>query len=117
MIFFLLLIGAVSALHKEAAVLQSALSNPAVFTKLFSEYAVDQDRHYLKAEKRLRAGLFRNTLREVVQHNAENEDWEMELNKFADMTEEEKASYTGFNASEALQSIDADEDILPQYVS
>ena len=54
---------------------------------------------------------------QVVQHNAENEDWEMELNMFADMTEEEKASYTGFNASQTLESIDAAEEEVLQYVS
>ena len=65
MIFIVLLVGAVSALHEEPGLLQSALSNPAVFTKLFSEYAVEQDRHYLAQERRLRAGLFRQTLKEV----------------------------------------------------
>jgi hypothetical protein len=41
----------------------------------------------------------------------------MELNMFADMTEEEKASYTGFNASQTLESIDAAEEEVLQYVS
>ena len=41
----------------------------------------------------------------------------MELNMFADMTEEEKASYTGFNATEALANIDVEEEVFPQYVS
>ena len=62
MIFFVLLIAAASA---APGLLQSALSNPAVFTKLFSEYGVAQDRHYLAQERRLRAGLFRQTLKEV----------------------------------------------------
>ena len=117
MIIFILLLGATSALHKEAGPLLSALSNPAEFTKLFSEYAADQDRHYLAKERRLRAGLFRNSLREVLEHNAQNEDWEMELNMFADMTEEEKASYTGFNATAALENLDVEEEVYPQFVS
>ena len=117
MIFFILLLGATAALHKEAGVLQSALSNPAEFTKLFSEYAADQDRHYLAKERRLRAGLFRDSLREVLEHNVQNEDWEMELNRFADMTEEEKAAYTGFNATAAFENLEPEEEVVPQYFS
>ncbi|XP_063686286.1 uncharacterized protein LOC134820032 [Bolinopsis microptera] len=118
MIFFVLLIGAASA--AAPGLLQSALSNPAVFTKLFSEYGVAQDRHYLAQERRLRAGLFRQTLKEVVEHNGvgDREDWVMELNMFADMTEEEKAGYTGFNASQAFESLgDVEEAVVPQYLS
>ena len=55
---------------------------------------------------------------QVVEHNDVDEDWEMELNMFADMTEEEKSGYTGFNASQALESLgDVEDAVFPQYLS
>lgn len=117
MIFLAVLLGAVSCLEQPTGLLQSALTNPAVFTALFSEYESGQDRHYLSSERRLRAGIFRQSLKEVVAHNAAGDDWAAELNMFSDMTQEEKASYTGFNASEVVDSVNAVEDVAPAFLA
>ena len=79
---------------------------------------VEQDRHYPATERRLRAGLFRQNLKEVLEHNsAPDNDWVQEMNMFADMTEEEKRGYTGFNASQVTEDIEAVEVNYPQYIS
>eukprot|EP00116_Pleurobrachia_bachei_P002096 sb/3462358/ len=112
MIFFTLLIGVSTALNAAPEVLQSALSNPTAFRALFSEYQAAEGRNYVGGEQRLRASIFRANIQEIAAHDAEEAGWSQELNMFADMTEEEKASYTGFNAS-AMVSDNADEEVLP----
>lgn len=55
---------------------------------------------------------------QVLDHNAKHEGWEMELNMFADMTEEEKNSYTGLNVSQVLESMGpVEEETFPQFLS
>jgi len=114
MIFFTLLIGvSAAALNCGPGELQSALSNPEAFRSLFSAYQAAEGRHYAKGEMRLRASIFRSNMQAVAAHDAETAGWAQELNMFADMTEEEKASYTGFNSS--IMEENADYDIMPQW--
>ena len=114
MIFFTLLIGASTALNAAPEVLQSALSNPTAFRALFSEYQAAEGRNYVGGEQRLRASIFRSNIQEIAAHDSESTGWTQELNMFADMTEEEKASYTGFNASALDLEEFADEEVLPR---
>jgi len=113
MIFFTLLIGVSTALNAAPDVLQSALSNPTAFRALFSEYQAAEGRNYVGGEQRLRASIFRANIQAIAAHDAEEEGWAQELNMFADMTEEEKASYTGFNASAIEEN--ADVEVMPQW--
>merc|ERR1719342_1886253 len=119
MIFFTLLIGVSTALNCGPGrgcgpgELQSALSNPEAFRSLFSAYQAAEGRNYVKGEMRLRASIFRSNMQAVAAHDAETAGWAQELNMFADMTEEEKASYTGFNSS--IMEENADYDVMPQW--
>ena len=114
MIFFTLLIGVTTAaLNCGPGELESALSNPEAFRSLFSAYQTAEGRHYTKGEMRLRASIFRSNMQAVAAHDAETAGWAQELNMFADMTEEEKASYTGFNSS--IMEENADYDVMPQW--
>merc|ERR1712113_96614 len=85
----------------------SALRSPAVLQALYSEFRGDAP--LSRTEARMRLGLFRKSLEEIAEHNSGNSAWEMGINQFADMSDEEMYSWTGSNMSMAY-----DEDI-PEY--
>lgn len=101
---FLVLIAVACAAPMEDMVLQGALQSPQAFANLFTSFEKEQGRQYSGAEKKLRANLFRRNIREVVSHNSHDTTWKSGVNFFADMTEEEKASYTGANMTMAMKS-------------
>ena len=104
-------IGAVSAIYEPQGVLKSALSNPESFRKLFSAYQTDEGRHYTPTEGRLRARNFRRSVQMVFDHNAKDSSFELELNMFSDLSEEEKKMYMGFNLTAQIG-----EDAVEEYV-
>lgn len=75
----------------------SALTSPRALQKLYSEFSDEQGRDYNRADQRVRLGLFRKNLQEIAEHNSHDDSWEMGINMFSDMTEDEKYSYTGAN--------------------
>jgi len=83
-----------AALYSDLAV-SSALQNPGLLLGLYQRYSVKEG----KAKSPQRLSLFRNTLKKVAEGNAKHSTWSLGLNKFADMTLEEKRSYLGLNAS------------------
>lgn len=96
MLFLILLVGVAFGAPN---VLQNALQSPKAFVKLMADYDAEFGKKYEGAEAKMRMGLFRKTLRKVVQHNGVPADYEEGLNQFSDMTQEEKMSYTGMNMS------------------
>jgi len=100
---FLVLLTVAYAAPMSDKVLQGALQSPQAFANLFSSFEKLQGRNYVGAEKKLRANLFRRNVREVVSHNSHDESWEAGINFFADMTDEEKFSYTGANITMQLE--------------
>jgi len=78
------------------------------FLELKAEEDADFDSPTLgnsEKETNMRFGLLQKCAKKVKKHNAENDDFEEELNKFSIMTVEEKASYTGLkpNQTELLK--------------
>merc|ERR1719171_1262094 len=103
LIIVLAFVGSLSALDQAPAVLKSALSNPDEFRNLFTAYERQEGRVYFGAEKNLRARIFRRHVKEVVDHNAADDGWTMELNFFSDMTDEERRAYTGANLTDTAE--------------
>ncbi|KAL5262145.1 hypothetical protein ACHWQZ_G007742 [Mnemiopsis leidyi] len=111
MFLFLVALIAAAAASVDDIRITSALMSPQALQKLYSDYSGEQGRTFNRAEQRVRLGLFRKTLQTIAEHNSRDESWQMGLNQFSDMTEEEMYSYTGANFTESLP-----EDV-PEYVA
>jgi len=95
MILFL----ATLALASAADPLRAALQSPEGMAQLFTQFEAEQGRVYDNNEAKLRFRLFRKSVKEVVETNEQDLGWTAGLNFFADLTEDEKKQYLGFNAS------------------
>merc|ERR1711973_84501 len=95
MIFLL----ATLALASAADPLRAALQSPEGMAQLFTQFEAEQGRVYDYNEAKLRFRLFRKSVKEVVETNEQDLGWTAGLNFFADLTEDEKKQYLGFNAS------------------
>ena len=108
MILLLTLLASCAA-FRSSNELHNALTSPAALKNLFSEFLTTENRHYVGQELRMRLGIFRKNLREIVEHNEQTDtpSWTMEVNMFTDMTDEERAAYTGANLTLASEDIPA----------
>merc|ERR1711973_428050 len=95
MIFLL----ATLALASAADPLRAALQSPEGMAQLFTQFEAEQGRVYDNNEAKLRFRLFRKSVKEVGETNEQDVGWTAGLNFFADLTEDEKKQYLGFNAS------------------
>jgi KDEL-tailed cysteine endopeptidase len=69
------------------------------YTKKFKKF------YYTSEEKQARFGLFSNAYKLINQHNMDlTRTFDMEINQFADMTEEEYHSYFALNRRRAIES-------------
>jgi len=75
--------------------LQGALSSPVKMAALFSSYQVQNNKHYVGKEAKLRLRLFQQNIRYVEGQNSQGLSWSSGLNKFSDKTESERAAYLG----------------------
>ncbi|XP_063684570.1 digestive cysteine proteinase 1-like [Bolinopsis microptera] len=113
MFAYLALLVAIATVHgydRTDVRITSALMSPHALQKLYSDYSQEQGRKLNRAEQRVRLGLFRKTLQTVAEHNSHDESWQMGLNQFSDMTEEEMYGYTGANFTQELG------DDVPEYM-
>ena len=79
----------------------AALENPGQLLNLYQEFSVNEG----KAKTPKRLSLFRSTLRKINEGNKKHPGWTMGLNKFADMTQEEKRNYLGLNTTSLHRSV------------
>ncbi|XP_063691223.1 digestive cysteine proteinase 3-like [Bolinopsis microptera] len=98
-LFFLFLAGA--ALAKESP-LKAILRSPVETLKLYNSFKGEQQLSFQAAEDRMRFRLFRKSAEFVAEENSvEGETAEFALNFFSALTESEKQSWLGFNATGA----------------
>jgi|ERR1740124_10288 len=88
-------LGIVSGARYNDLAVNAALENPGQLLSLYQQYSVNEGK--VKSPQRL--ALFRNTVKKIAEGNARHPTWTQGLNKFADMTLEEKKSYLGLNAT------------------
>ena len=101
-IFFLFLVGA--TLAKESP-LTAILRSPVETLKLYNSFKGEQQLSFQAAEDRMRFRLFRKSAEFVAEENSvEGETAEFALNFFSTLTESEKQSWLGFNATGAEQN-------------
>jgi C1A family cysteine protease len=68
---------------------------------LFKEWKAKYNKKYGGIEGPLRFKVWNDNYNMVQEHNAQGLEWELEMNEFADLTNEEfTALYTGFNADD-----------------
>lgn len=75
----------------------------------FNQFISNQGKNYLtKEEYNARLTIFKQNYEIVTQHNAENEDFKLELNGFADLSDEEFEKRQGFKK---INEFDDEEDL------
>ncbi|XP_063692784.1 uncharacterized protein LOC134824740 [Bolinopsis microptera] len=105
-LFVLFLVGA--ALAKESP-LKAILRSPVETLKLYNSFKGEQQLSFHAAEDRMRFRLFRKSAEFVAEENSvEGETADFALNFFSTLTESEKQSWLGFNAT------GAEPNLLPQ---
>jgi len=98
----LLIIALVGASLAKESPLKAILRSPTETLKLYNSFKGVQHLAYPAAEDRLRFRLFRKSAEFVAEENSvEGETAEFALNFFSTMTESEKQSWLGFNATGA----------------
>ena len=93
LVLFSVTVGAVSGSRYSG--LAAALESPGQLLSLYEQFSVNEG----KAKSPQRLSLFRSSLKRIADGNARHPTWTQGLNKFADLTVEEKSSYLGLNAS------------------
>ena len=86
-------LGIVSCAHYSDLAVKGALGNPGQLLSLYQEFADNEGK--VKSSQRLT--LFKSSLKRISEGNARHPTWTQGLNKFADMTPEEKRGYLGLN--------------------
>jgi len=76
-----------------------AAGNPRLTPALFKEFQAREERHYEPAEVRMRLAIFRKSVEEAAELNKEEGDVEYGVTLFSDMTDAERQTYLGVNAS------------------
>ena len=114
-IFVLLLVGA--TLAKESP-LKAILRSPVETLKLYNSFKGEQQLSFQAAEDRMRFRLFRKNAEFVAEENSvEGETADFALNFFSTMTESEKQSWLGFNATGAepnpLPQLNSEVKVIP----
>src|SRR5689334_17370023 len=61
----------------------------------FGDYLRESGKRYEGDEYNHRLNVFKNNMKRIQQHNSENHSWKMGVNKFTDMTQEERSVYLG----------------------
>lgn len=90
--------------------LASDNSDQILMTK-FNDFISKNQKNYLtKEEYKARLQLFKENLDFVEKTNAESEDFQLELNKFADMSEQEYNKRMGFKKIDDLENDDDEEE-------
>ncbi|XP_063686933.1 uncharacterized protein LOC134820478 [Bolinopsis microptera] len=75
--------------------LGAALQKPGQLLSLYTVYSDDEGKE--KSADRLK--LFTRTVKEIAKGNSDHPSWKLGLNKFADMSSEEKHGFLGLNSS------------------
>ena len=101
LVFCALTLGIASCARYSELAVKGALNSPAGLLNLYQEFSAKEG----KAKSPQRLGLFRATLKRIAEGNARHPSWKQGLNKFADMTVEEKQSYLGLNVSASHRSL------------
>lgn len=95
MILFLTLIVAATAFEKEG--LRSGLQSAEGQIKLFNKWVSQEHANYGAKEKQFRFRVFRKHLKEIVEINEAQSDYELDANFMAGLTEEEQQQWYGIN--------------------
>jgi len=95
MIFFLTLLVTASAFDKD--VLRSGLQSTEGQLKLFRNWMVDEHASYSPREQNFRFRVFRKHLKEIVETNDAQDQFELDANFMAALTEEEQKQWHGIN--------------------
>jgi len=67
-------------------------------TYTMHQYVKDFDKHYNQHQYELHEKIFNSRIAEIISHNADpSQMYQMGVNKFTDLTEEELKSYRGYN--------------------
>eukprot|EP00116_Pleurobrachia_bachei_P000746 sb/3461008/ len=89
--------------------LQQATKDPLALKSLFAKFATDNARVYSSPmEAKLRLNMFRRFVKDAAKINSEQEDVNVGVTFFADMTEEEKAMYHGANMTNVEGEVDGE---------
>jgi len=69
----------------------------------FEQFKADHHKHYSTAEEHeMRRDLFEKELKKVNEHNAKKLSWTQTINKFSDMTVEEKRQFRGLSYKNSI---------------
>jgi len=109
-LFFIALIVSVAAFDK--AVLKSGLQSAEGQIKLFNNWVNVEHKHFSGAEKSFRFRIFREHLKEIVEINDAQEDYELDANFMSGLTDEEQQQWYGINIT-AFPAAPSDEEPAP----
>lgn len=86
-----------SAMKVDDATVDRMLSNSDDMYRIFNEF--EEEHHREPAEKNMRFREFRKHLAQISEHNHGHYSWKEGINSFVDLTDAERSSHLGLNAS------------------